>query len=189
MLKPVWNLPNLLTILRVLLLPWAAHWILNPDRALGAGVLLALLGASDWFDGYLARRFRWETPLGAILDPVADKLLLCVAIVYLVARDFHPLSPALATLLLAREFFVSALRMILAKEGASLPVSQSGKWKTTFQFIGMVLLVVGGEQQSTASQWIGTAGGAILWVAVVMSYWSMWAYAQLAYTALKTKWS
>ncbi|HHB11737.1 MAG TPA: CDP-diacylglycerol--glycerol-3-phosphate 3-phosphatidyltransferase [Chromatiales bacterium] len=142
-----WNLPNALTLLRIVLIPlFVVVFYLPYAWAFPASALLfALAGATDWLDGYLARRLGQTSSFGAFLDPVADKLLVAVALVALVDRhgggSLWLAVPAMV--IIGREIVISALREWMAELGkrASVAVSFLGKLKTTVQILAILLLL------------------------------------------------
>lgn len=127
------NLPNAITLSRLVLtvifvIGTTAGTVIGHSIGLASFLVAA---ASDWLDGYLARKLGLVTPLGKLLDPLADKILVCAAFVYLTA---HGLCPVWATsLIIAREFLVTGLRQIAIEAGQVLAADRLGKWKTTFQ--------------------------------------------------------
>jgi CDP-diacylglycerol---glycerol-3-phosphate 3-phosphatidyltransferase len=183
--------PNGLTALRLALMPLLAILI---QKGAGEWALAVLIVAAltDLFDGYFARRWRQESDVGRLMDPVADKIFLCVAILFLVAREPYPsilnpdpnLSPWLAVLLLSREFLVTGLRAMAASVGMILAASPMGKFKAVLQFVGLGAIVLGGHIGEFS---LFTAGELCLWFAVVMSYWSMVSYSYRVYLAFKAK--
>lgn len=137
-----WNLPNAITFFRVVLVP-VLMTLLLVDVKYGDLLALAVFvvaAASDSLDGYLARRFRQTTPLGAFLDPLADKLLVAAALISLVQRD--QVSAAVAMVVIAREFAVTGLRMVAAVEGTVIPASRWGKAKTASQMLAIAVLII-----------------------------------------------
>ena len=135
--------PNLLTLGRVALIPaLVACFYLHGDwaRYLAAAVF-AVAATTDYFDGYLARIWRQQTPFGRWLDPIADKLLVAATILMLVGFDRAPLLPSLVILL--REITVSGLREYMAEVSVGLPVSRLAKWKTAVQMVAIGVLIVG----------------------------------------------
>ena len=135
--------PNLLTLGRVALIPaLVACFYLHGDwaRYLAAAVF-AVAATTDYFDGYLARIWRQQTPFGRWLDPIADKLLVAATILMLVGFDRAPLLPSLVILL--REITVSGLREYMAEVSVGLPVSRLAKWKTAVQMVAIGVLLVG----------------------------------------------
>ena len=139
-----WNLPNILTLLRLVAAPGVAVMFLYFTRPYAdwfALVLFVGAAVTDWFDGYLARAWGQETKLGAMLDPIADKAMVVIALMVIVA--FSSWSPWLvlpATLILFREVFVSGLREYLGDVAGTLKVTQLAKWKTTLQMIAIAVL-------------------------------------------------
>ena len=139
-----WNLPNILTLLRLVAAPGVAVMFLYFNRPYADWFALVLfVGAAitDWFDGYLARAWGQETKIGTMLDPIADKAMVVIALMVIVA--FSSWSPWLvlpATLILFREVFVSGLREYLGDVSGTLKVTQLAKWKTTLQMIAIAVL-------------------------------------------------
>ena len=180
------NIPNLLTLLRVALIPvfillfylpfaWS-YW--------AAATVFALAAVTDWFDGYLARRWEQSTPFGAFLDPVADKLMVAVALVLLVEEHANLWLSLPAVIIIGREIVVSALREWMAELGAraQVAVSNMGKWKTAAQMVALVILL-GNPPQLTI--WVGL-GYMLLIVAAVLTLWSMLQYLLAAWPHLST---
>ena len=143
-----WTIPNILTLLRLVAAPGLAVMFLFFSRPYADWFALALfLGAAitDWFDGYLARAWRQETKLGAMLDPIADKAMVIIALMVIVG--YSSMSPWLvlpATVILFREVFVSGLREYLGDTAGTLKVTQLAKWKTTLQMIAIAVLFAQG---------------------------------------------
>ena len=139
-----WNIPNILTTLRLLAAPLVAVMFLyftRPYADLFAVVLFVGAAFTDWFDGYLARAWGQQTKLGAMLDPIADKAMVVIALMVIIG--FSSWSPWLvlpATMILFREVFVSGLREFLGDTAGTLKVTQLAKWKTTLQMIAIAVL-------------------------------------------------
>jgi CDP-diacylglycerol---glycerol-3-phosphate 3-phosphatidyltransferase len=142
------NLPNLLTWLRIVMIPLVigvfylpSHWLTFSQRNVLATLFFVMAALTDWFDGYLARKLDQTSAFGAFLDPVADKLMVAAALILLV--DLHRAWPLAALIIIGREIAVSALREWMAKEGksSSVTVSFIGKVKTAFQMIAIALLL------------------------------------------------
>lgn len=139
-----WNLPNILTILRLLAAPGVAILFLYFHRPFADWFALALFGLAaltDFFDGYLARAWKQETRLGAMLDPIADKAMVVIAL--LVITGYSGMDPWLilpATAILFREVFVSGLREYLGDTAGLLKVTKLAKWKTTAQMTAIAVL-------------------------------------------------
>jgi len=139
-----WNLPNILTLMRLLAAPGVAVMFLYFTRPYADWLALALFvtaAVTDWFDGYLARAWKQETKLGAMLDPIADKAMVVVALMVIVG--YSSMSPWLvlpSTVILFREVFVSGLREYLGDTAGTLKVTILAKWKTTAQMIAIAVL-------------------------------------------------
>lgn len=147
------NLPNLLTVFRILLVPILVVVLLTKPRFayqefVGLGVFL-LAALTDALDGYLARRRQQVTRLGQLLDPAADKILIAAALISLVELNTaigRPLAPAwMVVLMIAREFAVSAVRSVAAAEQLVIPAIWSGKLKTGTQIVAVALLIIYNE--------------------------------------------
>ncbi|HBS49404.1 MAG TPA: CDP-diacylglycerol--glycerol-3-phosphate 3-phosphatidyltransferase [Rhodobacteraceae bacterium] len=141
-----WNLPNLLTALRLLAAPAVAVMFLYFNRPYADWFALILfLGAAitDWLDGYLARAWKQETRIGAMLDPIADKAMVVIALMVIVGYSQAHWTPWLvlpATVILFREVFVSGLREFLGDTAGTLKVTNLAKWKTTTQMVAIAVL-------------------------------------------------
>jgi CDP-diacylglycerol--glycerol-3-phosphate 3-phosphatidyltransferase len=142
-----WNIPNILTVIRLLAAPGVAVMFLYFHRPWADWFALALfVGAAvtDWFDGYLARLWKQESKFGAMLDPIADKAMVVIAI--MVITGYNGMNPWLilpATLILFREVFVSGLREFLGAKAGLLKVTKLAKWKTTAQMVAIAVLFLG----------------------------------------------
>lgn len=142
------NLPNILTILRLLAAPAVAVLFLYFTRPWAdwfALILFVSAAATDFLDGYLARAWKQESKLGAMLDPIADKAMVVIAL--LVITGFSGMNPWIllpATLIIFREVFVSGLREFLGDTAGTLKVTMLAKWKTTAQMVGIALLFATG---------------------------------------------
>lgn len=139
-----WNVPNILTLLRLIAAPGVAVMFLYFTRPYAdwfALVLFVLAAATDWIDGYLARAWKQETKLGTMLDPIADKAMVVIALMVIIG--FSSWSPWLVlptTVILFREVFVSGLREYLGDVSGTLKVTKLAKWKTTLQMIAIAVL-------------------------------------------------
>jgi CDP-diacylglycerol--glycerol-3-phosphate 3-phosphatidyltransferase len=140
-----WNLPNTLTWTRIAAIPLIIllFYMPYPWADPAAGLLFAAAGITDSMDGYFARRLGQISRLGAFLDPVADKLIVAVALVLLVARDSHTLIVLTAVVIIGREITISALREWMAEIGQrrKVAVSQLGKIKTILQIVGLSMML------------------------------------------------
>ncbi|WP_299025049.1 CDP-diacylglycerol--glycerol-3-phosphate 3-phosphatidyltransferase [uncultured Sulfitobacter sp.] len=139
-----WNLPNILTVIRLLAAPAVAVMFLYFTRPYAdwfALLLFVSAAVTDWFDGYLARAWKQETKLGAMLDPIADKAMVVIALMVIIG--FSSWSPWLvlpATVILFREVFVSGLREYLGDTAGTLKVTKLAKWKTALQMTAIAVL-------------------------------------------------
>src|SRR5690554_239910 len=180
------NLPNILTLSRIFMIPLMVacfYWLGESGRVIAA-VLFSIAAVTDWFDGYLARKLNQTTALGAFLDPVADKLIVAVALVLLV-EHFNTLWLTLpASIMIGREIVISALREWMAELGkrANVAVSQIGKFKTAFQMIFIIVLMA-----SALHPWFVTLGFVSLYVAAILTIWSMIVYLKAAWPELMAK--
>jgi CDP-diacylglycerol--glycerol-3-phosphate 3-phosphatidyltransferase len=140
--EEVTNLPNLLTIGRVLVIPFVLYFIDNRSqvRSFVAMILYLLAAVTDFLDGFLARRRGQVSILGKFLDPLADKLIVMAALVVLV--DVDRLPAWLVVLLLARELAITGLRSIASSEGLVIAAGQLGKYKTALQLVGISFCLV-----------------------------------------------
>ncbi|RMD65240.1 MAG: CDP-diacylglycerol--glycerol-3-phosphate 3-phosphatidyltransferase [Alphaproteobacteria bacterium] len=165
------NLPNLLTLSRIVAIPVIVAVLFFHDplmRWIGLGLFVAA-AVTDYFDGYLARHWGQVSRLGRFLDPIADKLLVASIIVMLVATDdVRGLVVIPAIVIVCREILVSGLREFLAEIKVPLPVSRLAKWKTAIQMIALGVLIVGEEAGPSflPMQVIGDAG---LWIAATLT--------------------
>lgn len=170
--------PNILTGLRILGAPAAALWFVAAPETVGPKLLVLALVATDALDGWLARRFGAVSPLGAALDPLADKALtLSLLAALLWVEGAAPLLVVPAAAIALREIGVTALRARRGWGGA-LAVSQAGKLKTTLQFAALLCLMAAAP--GAASSALGAAGLAMLWAAAALTLWSGVAYARAA---------
>ncbi len=180
------NLPNVITIARILLIPFfvGLYMVQQNWSIFAAGMLFALAAITDWLDGYLARRLNQTTPFGAFLDPVADKLIVVSALIALITYHHNAWLTIPSLIIVGREIVISALREWMAEmnDSVAIAVSYLGKVKTTLQMIAItLLLVVPVDSQSMAM----TMGYVLLYLAAVMTLWSMWQYLRAAWTSLK----
>ncbi len=181
-----YTLPNLLTGLRILLIPIVVVLFYMPYgwSDMACGLMFALAGITDSFDGYLARRLGQVSPLGAFLDPVADKLIVAVALVLLVSRDPHWYVTLTAAVIIGREITISALREWMAEIGArgKVAVSGLGKLKTILQVVGLSMMLF---RQDLLFLPIYELGLILTIVAAVLTLWSMVLYLKAAWPELR----
>lgn len=180
------NLPNIITLARILLIPVFVFLYVLPWQwsYVGAAILFGLASLTDWVDGYLARRLNQTTPFGAFLDPVADKLIVVSALVVLMADHGNVCLTLPGIIIVAREIMISALREWMAEMNASLRVAVSllGKVKTVLQMIAIALLLALPPDPSSI---FVVAGYALIYVAAVMTLWSMTVYLHAAWPTIK----
>lgn len=142
-----WNIPNILTVLRLFAAPGVAVMFLYFHRPWADWFALALFvsaAATDYFDGYLARLWKQESKFGAMLDPIADKAMVVIAIMILTGYNgMNPLLILPGTVILFREVFVSGLREFLGAKAGTLKVTKLAKWKTTTQMVAIAVLFLG----------------------------------------------
>lgn len=181
----IWNLPNLLTLFRIAVIPVIVVVFYLPTIWAGQAAAWLFLAATvtDFFDGWLARRWGQESPLGAFLDPVADKLLVGVVLVLLVQADPSVWMAVAAAVIIGREITISALREWMAELGkrAAVAVSYIGKVKTTAQMTALVLLLYSDPIFGLPTY---TIGFYLLWIAAVLTLWSMIVYLRAAMPVL-----
>jgi CDP-diacylglycerol--glycerol-3-phosphate 3-phosphatidyltransferase len=188
----MWNLPNLITLFRIMLIPvLVVVYFLNiPFREAVITSIFVLAALTDWLDGYLARRMNAMTKLGAFLDPVADKLIVSSALVLLASdssvldRVIHPMPFAIAvTIIVGREIVISALREWMAELGerGAVAVGSVGKIKTAVQMIAISLLLYALPVYGMPTFLIGEI---MLYVAALLTLWSMIEYLKAAWPYL-----
>ena len=181
----MWNLPNILTLMRIALIPvFILVFYLPWEWRYPATAGIFILGAiTDWLDGYLARKLEQSTPFGAFLDPVADKLSVSAALILLLAANPSPWFALPALVIIGREIVISALREWMAELGqrASVAVSGIGKLKTALQMIAISILLAFNPESYLTYHYIGLA---ILYASVLLTLWSMYIYLKAAWGEL-----
>lgn len=173
------SLPNILTVSRILAIPaiCAAFYLPGAWSAWVPLVLFAAAGITDWFDGYLARKWGQMSDLGRFLDPVADKLLVAAVILMLIAFErIDRITCLAAVVIMCREVTVTGLREFLAELRVKVPVSRLAKWKTTVQLIALGILIVGDYGPDILH--VRLTGEIGLWVAAVLTLYTGWDYLQ-----------
>lgn len=167
------NLPNSLALLRIILAPLLFFLLLQIENQSNfayiswlnyfCALIFVIASITDFFDGYIARNWNQKTKLGAILDPLADKMLILAAFLGLMMVDRA--SPWAVYLILVREFFITGFRVVMATENIDISASLAGKIKTIFQMIAIGFITM---------QWWG--GAILLWVAVALTLYSGYEY-------------
>jgi len=177
--SPIWNLPNILTLLRIALIPVIVVLLLSPTKDAGfwAAAVFATASTTDWLDGYLARRMGIETVFGKFLDPIADKLMVMAALIMIL--PFGRVPAWMVLVILGREIIITGLRGIASTEGIVIPASDLGKFKTIFQITAIIGLLLHFEYR-----WffgidhpylivnMHNAGMFFFWIATVITIWS-----------------
>lgn len=181
--SPKWNTANLVTLSRIAVTPVFLVFIFRPEywAKWVAGLLFAWGAISDWLDGYLARRYNLRTDLGALLDPLADKILILSVLVSFVQLDLVP--SWMVVIIAAREFLITGLRQVAKERGVILAASRGGKHKTVSQIVAIsfVLLIVcvratveaGGDRWYEFLARLGSLGDALQEVVGYGPYWLM----------------
>ncbi len=177
----IFNVPNLLSLSRILSVPIFIILMLepNPVRALIAGIVFSLASATDWLDGYLARKWGQVTKMGKLLDPIADKILIMSALVILVEIRADVVHSWIAIVIIGREFAVTGLRAIAASEGIVIPAETVGKYKVGAQIAAVLLLLL---DYYLDKGWMTDLGRISLWIAMILAVYSAVQY-------FKTYWS
>ncbi|ROQ27641.1 CDP-diacylglycerol--glycerol-3-phosphate 3-phosphatidyltransferase [Gallaecimonas pentaromativorans] len=182
--RTVMTIPNLLTLFRLLLIPifLVLFYVPVSWAHYGAAFIFWLAAITDWLDGYLARKLQQTTPFGAFLDPVADKVMVTAALV-LIVEDYQSLWVTVpAIIMISREIVISALREWMAELGkrSHVAVSWIGKVKTTAQMLALIGLVSSWEP-------FVVLGMPLLYIAVILTLWSMISYLAAAWKDLWSK--
>ena len=157
------NLPNKLTIFRVILIPFFIIFLLIPITAFDKWIALAIFiiaSLTDLLDGKIARKYNLVTNFGKFMDPLADKLLVCSALICLI--ELNKIPSWMVIIIIAREFIISGFRLVAADNGVVIAASYWGKFKTTFQMIAVCLLIADLEMLNVITQ-------ITLWIAVILT--------------------
>jgi CDP-diacylglycerol--glycerol-3-phosphate 3-phosphatidyltransferase len=174
----IFTLPNLLTLFRIFVTPlFFIFFFYFPTRvfSLLASLLFALASLTDFLDGYIARRWNLETSLGKFLDPLADKLLVAVALIMLIPLDRVP--SWMVAVIIGREILVTGLRVVAVTEGLVISASRLGKYKTVLQILSVICLLIHYEyylniQSSYFLINFHEMGLGLLWIAMFVTVWS-----------------
>jgi cardiolipin synthase len=171
------NIPNYLTIIRLVSIPIIVMTFYFDDSKFAhrvGGIVFACASLTDFFDGYLARKYNLISSFGRMFDPIADKVLVGCVLVMLVKDNRADEIPCL--LILAREFVVAGLREFLAQVQVSVPVSRLAKVKTTIQMVSMTMLIVGSVGSGIVV--LDLVGHISLWVAAILTLVTGYSYLQ-----------
>jgi CDP-diacylglycerol---glycerol-3-phosphate 3-phosphatidyltransferase len=173
------HLPNILTLLRILLTPPMVVILFSPSRSAGflACCLFAVASVTDWLDGYLARRMGIVTMLGKFLDPIADKLMVMAALIMIL--PFGRVPAWMVLVILGREIIITGLRSIASSEGIVIAASRLGKYKTIFQIVAILGLLLHydyywlfGIEKPYLYANMHNVGIFFLWIATIITIWS-----------------
>ena len=179
------NLPNFLTLARIAFIPvFALVYIFTEHYHWLAALLFATAAATDWLDGYLARRLEQTTPFGAFLDPVADKLIVVTALVLLVGAHESLWLTIPGVIIVGREIVISALREWMAEinRRGLVVVSWMARAKTTMQMVAIIILLA--NPPAMDRPWM-IVGMILLYAAALATIWSMVVYLRAAWPSLK----
>ena len=175
------NVPNILTLFRISLIPIFVLVFYLPFKWSyeGSAIVFGIAALTDWLDGYLARKLKQISPLGEFLDPVADKLIVAVALVLLVQAYASVLLAIPAAIIVCREIVISALREWMAEVGKrrTVAVSLMGKLKTAIQMVSIFVLL---SQNPKIHSWITILGFVLIYLAAFLTLWSMLVYLRAA---------
>jgi CDP-diacylglycerol---glycerol-3-phosphate 3-phosphatidyltransferase len=167
------NLPNALTLSRIFFVPllvvvlltkFEGRMVLGLPKDIVAAAIFGLASLTDWLDGYLARRRKQITPLGQMMDPLADKLLTSAAFISLVQMEKAP--AWMVAVIIGRELAITALRSIGYNRGFNMPASRLGKVKMVAEVVAILALILGREHLGPVLYWVGPAA---LWFAVILA--------------------
>lgn len=182
------NVPNFLTLMRIFLIPIFVFIFYLPWSwsHITAAIVFSVASATDWLDGYLARVLKQTSLFGAFLDPIADKLAVAVALVLLSGENHFLYMTLPAAIIVGREIIVSGLREWMAELGkrASIAVTTVSKTKTAIQMIAIILLIAFPGTSWAEISWLGVLGYVLLYVAAILTLWTMVAYLRLAWPEL-----
>lgn len=178
------KIPNILTSLRIILIPVfvLVYYLPYEWAPIATGIVFAIAGFTDWLDGFLARKLDQTSPFGAFLDPVADKLMVAISLVLLVEGYASLWITIPAVVIIGREIVISALREWMAEVGkrANVAVSYIGKIKTALQMLAIMLMIVT-EPYTSSISWAGIIA---LYLAAILTLWSMYQYLRAAWPIL-----
>lgn len=175
----VWNIPNILTLMRIAAIPLIVLLLLTGDRetSFWAAALFSAASFTDWLDGYLARKMKIVTVFGKFLDPIADKLVVMAALIMIIPLGRVPAWMVLV--ILGREIIITGLRGIASSEGIVIAASNLGKFKTIFQLVAIIGLLLHYDYRWCFSidhpllhANMHNVGMFYLWIAFVMTVWS-----------------
>ncbi|MDD2899662.1 MAG: CDP-diacylglycerol--glycerol-3-phosphate 3-phosphatidyltransferase [Desulfuromonadaceae bacterium] len=173
------NIPNILTMMRIASIPLLAALLMSPSRSAGfwAAALFSVASITDWLDGYLARKMGIVTIFGKFLDPIADKLIVMAALIMML--PFNRVPAWMVLVILGREIIITGLRGIASSEGIVIQASDLGKYKTIFQIVAIIGLVLHynynwffGISHILLTVNMHNVGMFFLWIATALTVWS-----------------
>lgn len=176
---PILNLPNILTLTRIAAIPLMAGLLMSPSQSAGfwAAAVFSLASITDWLDGYLARRMEIVTIFGKFLDPIADKLIVMAALIMIL--PFGRVPAWMVLVILGREIIITGLRGIASSEGIVIQASDLGKFKTIFQLVAIIGLLLHYDYNwffAIEHPWLHVnmhnVGMFFLWIATLLTVWS-----------------
>ena len=176
---PILNIPNILTMTRIAAIPLMAVLLMSPSQPAGfwAAAVFSLASVTDWLDGYLARRMGIVTIFGKFLDPIADKLIVMAALIMIL--PFGRVPAWMVLVILGREIIITGLRGIASSEGIVIQASDLGKFKTIFQVVAIIGLLLHYDYNwlfGIEHQWVHVnmhnVGMFFLWIATLLTVWS-----------------
>lgn len=177
--NPILNTPNVLTMLRIAAIPLMAALLLSPSRQAGfwAAAVFSMASVTDWLDGYIARRMGIVTVFGKFLDPIADKLIVMAAMIMVL--PFGRIPAWMVLVILGREIIITGLRGIASSEGIVIQASDLGKFKTIFQIVAIIGLLLHydynwlfGISHPLVTVNMHNVGMFFLWIATLLTIWS-----------------
>jgi len=177
--SPILNLPNILTMARIAAIPLLAALLMSPSQPAGfwAAAVFSLASVTDWLDGFLARRMVIVTISGKFLDPIADKLIVMAALIMIL--PFGRVPAWMVLVILGREIIITGLRGIASSEGIVIQASDLGKFKTIFQLVAIIGLLLHydynwlfGIEHHLVHVNMHNVGMFFLWIATLLTVWS-----------------
>ncbi len=170
------NNANKLTMVRIALVPafMAAFYLDSSERKYIALILFVIASVTDFLDGYVARKYNLITDFGKIMDAIADKVLVCSALIML--SEYGRVSGIITLIIIGRDFLISGLRVVAASKGNVIAAGKTGKWKTATLMIAIVMFISFDPNLSTVPLWYKYSAYGVLYLSVFFSLWSAWEY-------------
>ncbi|MCA9215825.1 MAG: CDP-diacylglycerol--glycerol-3-phosphate 3-phosphatidyltransferase [Planctomycetales bacterium] len=180
------NLPNQITVAR-LVISVLLFVFMSIDRFTPSLVCFALAAGTDWIDGYIARKYKLVTQLGRILDPFADKVLICGIFIFLAAEPNSQILPWMTVVIVGRELLVTALRSFLEQQGGDFSAKMAGKLKMVFQCAAAILSLLVLIQRENVNDTLQLATVVTVWLAVASTVYSGLGYVITAAKMIKAQ--